>query len=82
MLKLIMVSMAPGLASSALKRFTSLNLQAMVLTRIQHTDVKYWTEKYFSANDYIVDKGVSTFNGMFSEQSKDPKTLDKPEKKD
>ena len=69
MLKLILCTMAPGLASSALKRFTSLNIQAIIIGRISNNDAKYWAEKYFSANDYVIDKSVTTVNGLFSDKS-------------
>ena len=66
--------MVPGLASSALKRFTSLNIQAMIVGRISNNDAKYWAEKYFSANDYVIDKSVTTVNGLLSDKSEEGKS--------
>ena len=70
MLRWFVLGMTPGLATSALKRYTSINVQATVLTNISNKDVKYWTEKYFSLNDMVFEKSESFIKNFTSQTKK------------
>jgi hypothetical protein len=61
MLRFVVYAMLPGLASSVLKRYTQYNLHTMVLSQVTHLDAKYWIQKYFDANDFVVERAVSVF---------------------
>ena len=61
MLTKFLWAMTPGLASSAIKRYTAYNPHAYVLAKINNIDMKYWIQKYFRLNDYVIEKTESFF---------------------
>lgn len=58
--KLICI-MTPGLVSSAVKKYTAYNPHIYLISKVTNNDVKYWLQKYFWVNDYIVEKTESIF---------------------
>ena len=67
----MVLAMLPGLAGSAVKRYTAFNPHNYVLARVSNADVKYWLGKYFWLNDVVLEKGESIFKSGTTGNKKD-----------
>lgn len=52
--KMLFLSMVPGQALVAVRRFTGINLQPFVMRFFRNNrDVEHWAGKYFEANEKV-----------------------------
>jgi hypothetical protein len=71
MLGKLVLAMLPGLASSAVKRYSAFNPHNYLLGKVSNADVKYWLGKYFWINDVVLEKTESVFKSGTSTSKKD-----------
>ena len=75
--KALLYGMGPSVVAATIIRVTSYNLSRMITTQITNPNVKYWTQKYFDAGNFVVEKSVNTV-GQFMKTTTNNKAAIKP----